>query len=213
MINLESSDIAAIMVEVSEDSQDSLDNKLDIINQSIEQANILHQVGFRQDEREIQTIWKARKGVLPTIAGQRPNGSNVLIEDIAVNIADLPGLITDVKQLFIKYNYSNAAIFGHVLAGNIHFVLTPDFNDEKQLIEYDEFMQEITSLVAEKYNGSLKAEHGSGRNISPFAIVEWGDKCLNIMWRIKKLLILKILLTLMLNLLKIRVCILRISKN
>ncbi|WP_395167232.1 FAD-binding and (Fe-S)-binding domain-containing protein [Francisella salimarina] len=187
LINLESSDIAAIMVEVSEDSQDSLDNKLDIINQSIEQANILHQVGFRQDEREIQTIWKARKGVLPTIAGQRPNGSTVLIEDVAVNIADLPGLITDVKQLFIKYNYSNAAIFGHVLAGNIHFVLTPDFNDEKQLIEYDEFMQEITSLVAEKYNGSLKAEHGSGRNISPFAIVEWGDKCLNIMWRIKKL--------------------------
>ncbi|QUE30638.1 FAD-binding and (Fe-S)-binding domain-containing protein [Francisella philomiragia] len=187
LINFENTDTAAIMVEVSEDSQGSLDSKLDIVNQSIERANIVHQVGFRQDERDIQTMWKARKGILPTIAGQRPNGSTVLIEDIAVKISDLPSLITDVKELFIKYNYTNAAIFGHVLAGNIHFVLTPDFNDERQLIEYDQFMQDITSLVAEKYNGSLKAEHGSGRNISPFAIVEWGDKCLNIMWRIKKL--------------------------
>ncbi|CAB5720953.1 Fe-S oxidoreductase [Providencia rettgeri] len=48
-------------------------------------------------------------------------------------------------------------------------------------------MHELTTLVAKKYNGSLKAEHGSGRNISPFAIVEWGEKCWDIMWQIKNL--------------------------
>ncbi|MDE4992502.1 FAD-binding oxidoreductase, partial [Francisella tularensis subsp. holarctica] len=77
----------------------------------------------------------------------------------------MPNLISDVKELFVKYNYTNAAVFGHVLAGNIHFVLTPNFNDKIQLVEYDQFMHELTPLVEKKYNGSLKAEHGSGRNI------------------------------------------------
>ena len=62
--------------------------------------------------------------MLPTIAAQRPNSSSVLIEDIAINILDLPNLISDIKKLFVKYNFTNAAIFGHILAGNIHFVLT-----------------------------------------------------------------------------------------
>ncbi|MDE4984477.1 FAD-linked oxidase C-terminal domain-containing protein, partial [Francisella tularensis] len=79
----------------------------------------------------------------PTIAAQRPNGSSVLIEDIAVNILYLPNLISDVKELFVKYNYTNAAVFGHVLAGNIHFVLTPNFNDKNQLVEYYQFINEL----------------------------------------------------------------------
>lgn len=187
LIPLENPNIAAIMVELAEDTQEDLNNRLNIVNKCILETKIYHQVGFRKDESEMQVLWKARSGVLPTIAGQRPNGSSVLIEDIAVNILDLPNLITDVKELLNKYNYSNAAIFGHVLAGNIHFVLTPNFNNEKEVLEYDQFMHELTHLVAKKYNGSLKAEHGSGRNISPFAIVEWGKKCWDIMWQIKRL--------------------------
>ena len=58
----------------------------------------------------MQTIWKARNGVLPTIAGQRPNGSSVLIEDIAVNIGDLPNLIIDLKKLLFKYDYTSEKI-------------------------------------------------------------------------------------------------------
>ncbi|MDE4982351.1 hypothetical protein NAI38_10095, partial [Francisella tularensis subsp. holarctica] len=86
-------------------------------------------------------------GVLPTIAAQRPNGSRELMEDIAVKILDLPNLISDVKEIFVKYNYTNAAVFGHVLAGNIHCVLTPNFNDKNQIVEYDQFMHELTTLV------------------------------------------------------------------
>ncbi|WP_150467450.1 FAD-binding and (Fe-S)-binding domain-containing protein [Francisella sp. SYW-9] len=187
LIPLEDENIAAIMVELAEKDPQALELKLTKVESYIKQTNIIHQVGFRKDENEIQTLWKTRNGVLPTVAGQRPDGTSVLIEDIAVNILDLANLIKDVKKMFIKYNYSNAAIFGHVLAGNIHFVLTPNFNNENEVIEYDKFMHELTSLVAKKYNGSLKAEHGSGRNISPFAIVEWGEKCWDIMWQIKSL--------------------------
>lgn len=136
------------MVELAEDSHQKLAAHLNAVNQCIDTANILYQVGFKSDEQQMQTLWKARNGVFPTIAAQRPNGSSVLIEDIAVNILDLPNLISDVKELFVKYNYTNAAIFGHVLAGNIHFVLTPNFNDDEQVLVYDNFMHEITRLVA-----------------------------------------------------------------
>lgn len=187
LIPLTNQDTAAIMVELAEENKEKLQETLNTVDAIINDANITHQVGFKTDEIQMQTLWKTRNGVLPTIAGARPNGTTVLIEDIAVNILDLPALIVDLKEMFVKYDYDNAAIFGHVLAGNIHFVLTPNFNNNDELINYDNFMKELTDVVAGKYNGSLKAEHGSGRNISPFAIVEWGDKCWDVMWQIKKL--------------------------
>ncbi|GAB4221842.1 MAG: FAD-binding and (Fe-S)-binding domain-containing protein [Francisella sp.] len=187
LINLDDSNIAAIMVEFAAENSQTLASLLDKVNECINSSNIHYQVGFISDEEQMQLLWRVRNGVLPSVAAQRPVGSSVLIEDIAVEINDLPSLVSDLKDLFVKYNYTNAAIFGHVLAGNIHFVLTPNFADKKQFDEYDKFMHHLTTLVAKKYNGSLKAEHGSGRNIAPFAIVEWGDKCWNIMWQIKNL--------------------------
>ncbi|WP_234393414.1 FAD-binding and (Fe-S)-binding domain-containing protein [Francisella adeliensis] len=187
LIPLVDQNTAAIMVELAEENQQKLQQKLKTVESIIDGAEITHQVGFKTDEVQMQTLWKTRNGVLPTIAGARPDGTTVLIEDIAVNILDLPALIVDLKKMFVKYSYNNAAIFGHVLAGNIHFVLTPNFNNKDELINYDNFMKELTDVVAGKYNGSLKAEHGSGRNISPFAIVEWGEKCWDIMWQIKSL--------------------------
>lgn len=177
----------AIMVELTGANESELLHKLTAVNKIITNSNILHQTGFTQDKAISEILWQARKGVLPTIAGQRPLGSSVLIEDVAVTIEQLARLIVDLRQMFIKYAYSNAAIFGHVLSGNIHFVLTPNFTNPEELHNYELFMNEFTILVAQKYGGSLKAEHGSGRNIAPFAKLEWGDECWNIMWQIKEL--------------------------
>lgn len=188
LIELPDDSYAAIMIEVTSESPEELQNKISSINNIIENTKVHHQLGFLTDSTTMATIWKARSGVLPTIAGQRPLGSSVIIEDVAVEINLLPQLIQDVRSLCNEYGFDNAAIFGHVLAGNIHFVITPNFANEAELIAYDNFMHEFTKLVANKFNGSLKAEHGSGRNISPFAIVEWGEKCWNLMWEIKNLL-------------------------
>lgn len=177
----------AIMIELAAASADELKLKLAQVEAVIQQSIILQQTGFTQDPKLAATLWQARKGVLPTIAGQRPIGSSVLIEDVAVEIKLLPALIGDLRAMFERYGYANAAIFGHVLAGNIHFVLTPNFTIAAELQAYDQFMHEFTTLVAEKYHGSLKAEHGSGRNIAPFALLEWGQQSWDIMWRIKEL--------------------------
>ena len=188
LIELPDENYAAIMVAVDAENQDHLEQKITAIDQFINTSKVYHQLGFSSNQETMATLWKARGGVLPTIAGKRPLGSTVIIEDVAVSIELLPELIHEMRNLFERYNFKNAAIFGHVLSGNIHFVITPNFNNEEELRGYDAFMHEFTALVASKFNGSLKAEHGSGRNISPFAVVEWGEKCWDLMWEIKHLL-------------------------
>lgn len=177
----------AIMIELAATNIDELNIKLSFVERVIASNKILHQTGFTQDKSLAAILWQARKGVLPTIAGQRPIGSSVLIEDVAVEIKFLPALIQDLRIMFVRYGYATAAIFGHVLDGNIHFVLTPNFTIAAELTAYDQFMHEFTELVANKYHGSLKAEHGSGRNVAPFARLEWGEQCWEIMWRIKEI--------------------------
>jgi D-lactate dehydrogenase len=48
-------------------------------------------------------------------------------------------------------------------------------------------MDEMTSMVVDKYDGSLKAEHGTGINMAPFVQREWGEKAYGVMRRIKML--------------------------
>jgi D-lactate dehydrogenase len=36
-------------------------------------------------------------------------------------------------------------------------------------------MRDLVEMVVEKYDGSLKAEHGTGINMAPFVRREWGD--------------------------------------
>ena len=48
-------------------------------------------------------------------------------------------------------------------------------------------MHELVDLIVDKYDGSLKAEHGTGINMAPFVKREWGSTATEIMWRIKEL--------------------------
>lgn len=188
LVDLPDDSYAAIMIEVESDSNKDLQEKISKINNVLKTTNVMHQLGFVSDEQTIETLWEARNGTFPCVAGQRPLGSSVLVEDVAVQIELLPDLINDMRGLLIQHGFGKAAIFGHVLSGNIHFVLTPNFANPNEVQAYDDFMHAFTQLVATKFNGSLKAEHGSGRNVSPFAVVEWGKKCWDLMWDIKALL-------------------------
>lgn len=183
-----SSDTCAMLIEVSGANQTELENKIFILQQLINTHSIQSQIKFSQDPDIYAQLWELRKGILPTIGGNRPSGSTVVIEDIAVEIQQLAELTHDLRQLFIQYNYTNAAIFGHILAGNIHFVFTPRFDSPVDLNNYKQFMQQMCGLVATKYQGSLKAEHGCGRNIAPFVELEWGKTAYALMWQIKHLL-------------------------
>ena len=48
-------------------------------------------------------------------------------------------------------------------------------------------MAGLVELIVDKYDGSLKAEHGTGINMAPYVEREWGQKATELMWRVKQL--------------------------
>src|SRR5690606_5794609 len=128
-----------------------------------------------------------RKGMFPAVGAVREVGTTVIIEDVAFPVEDLAAGVRDLQALFDKYAYSEAIIFGHALEGNLHFVFTQGFDSQQEIDRYGAFMDDVAELVAVKYQGSLKAEHGTGRNMAPYVELEWGKDGYALMQKIKAL--------------------------
>ncbi|WP_046158449.1 FAD-binding and (Fe-S)-binding domain-containing protein [Chromobacterium vaccinii] len=143
--------------------------------------------GFSRDARECETYWALRKGLFPAVGAARPVGTTVVIEDVAFPILQLADGVAKLTALFDRHGYDEALLFGHALDGNLHFVFAPGFESPAEVDRYEAFMQDVSDLVAGEYDGSLKAEHGTGRNVAPFVRQEWGAAAWNIMRRIKAL--------------------------
>ena len=179
---------AALLIETRSDTHDGLSNNIHRIQTALQPINTLGDVAFTDAPTEYARLWKIRKGMFPSVGAVRKIGTAVVIEDIAFPVPRLAEGTVELQQLFIKHGYHNAIIFGHALEGNLHFVITPDFGDEKEIVRYHAFMDELCHMVVEKYDGSLKAEHSTGRNIAPYVELEWGEEAYRLMRRIKQLL-------------------------
>ena len=79
-------------------------------------------------------------------------------------------------------------IFGHASAGNLHFLVTPWLRDAADVQRFDAFLRDVVAVVTERFDGSLKAEHGTGRNIAPFVETEWGATITGHMRAVKRLI-------------------------
>jgi D-lactate dehydrogenase len=66
-------------------------------------------------------------------------------------------------------------------------MLTPDFAKPEDVERYEAFMAKLVELIVGKYDGSLKAEHGTGINMAPYVEREWGKAATELMWRVKRL--------------------------
>ena len=116
----------------------------------------------------------------------RPKGTSVIIEDVAFDVKHLAAAAADLQQLFQKHGYYEGVVYGHALAGNFHFIITPKFATEADIQQFDAFMQDVATMVIEKYDGSMKAEHGTGRAVAPFVEREWGSEAYGLMKEIKQ---------------------------
>jgi D-lactate dehydrogenase len=130
-------------------------------------------------------LWKTRKGIFPAIASRRPPGTSVLIEDVAVPVDHLADAVEELRKILDRNGYQDGAIFGHAKDGNLHFVISQSFNEQASVSRYQKMMNEVVDLIAHRFEGSLKAEHGTGRNMAPFVELEWGSEAYRMMKRIK----------------------------
>src|SRR5262249_2296618 len=123
----------------------------------------------------------------PSVGSFRRPGTSVLIEDVAFAVESLAAAVRDLQALFGKHGYDDGIVFGHAKDGNIHFVITQSFDTAAEVDRYASFMDGGVDLVVRRYDGSLKAEHGTGRNMAPFVAAEWGSDAYAIMEEIKRL--------------------------
>lgn len=144
-------------------------------------------IDLSTDEHRSHALWDIRKGFFTSGGAARPKGTSMLTEDVAAPIERLAEFVVDMRNLLDSHGYEDAIIFGHALAGNLHFQMSDNFAEAGAADKFDAFNQDLSQLVSIRYGGSLKAEHGTGRAIAPFVEAEWGAKAYAIMHRIKAL--------------------------
>lgn len=183
-LNLEA---AGLLIECQAESKTELSQQIQAIEKSLKNFTPINEVSFTSDKKITEDLWNLRKGLFPSVAAFREKGTSVIIEDVAFPINQLAAGTRDLQKLLFKYNYHQAVIFGHALDGNLHFVFTQNFSAEEEIKRYQLFIDEMSKLLTMKYKGSLKAEHGTGRNMAPFVELEWGKQAYQLMSEIKSL--------------------------
>ena len=180
-----SPEAAALLVETRAHSQEELLHNIDKVKLSLLGIPTVFPIEFTDIPAEYNLLWNIRKGLFPSVGAMRKTGTTVIIEDVAFPLETLAPATLELQELFKKFGYEEAVIFGHALEGNLHFVFTQDFGTTAEVERYDQFMKELVSMVVDKYDGSLKAEHGTGRNMAPFVEKEWGTQAYELMKEIK----------------------------
>lgn len=177
----------ALLVETRAPSKDELNKNIEIILDTLKDITPELPLAFTDKVEEYTLFWKIRKGLFPAVGAVRESGTTVIIEDVAYPIEDLADATLELQDMFKKHGYNEAIIFGHALEGNLHFVFTQAFEEQREIKRYEEFMADVANQVAVKYKGSLKAEHGTGRNMAPFVELEWGSDAYELMKSIKQI--------------------------
>ena len=177
--------LTAILTETKAVTHEQLLEKIDKIKECLSQFSLYIPAEFTEDPAVYGKYWAIRSGIFPSVGGTRPVGTSCLIEDVAFHIEDLPEATVKLQKLIADHGYSDACIYGHAFEGNYHFILNQSFKSESEVKRYEEMMRAVARLVVEEYDGSLKAEHGTGRNMAPFVKYEWRDKAYEVMKELK----------------------------
>jgi D-lactate dehydrogenase len=181
-------DGAALLVETRAADAALLRSQIAVLEATLAAVPTYAPARFSTDATECARYWAVRKGMFPSVGAVRPAGTTVIIEDVAFPVERLAEATLELQALMRDHGYAEGIIFGHALEGNLHFVFTQGFDEPAEVERYADFMQAVTELVVDRYDGSLKAEHGTGRNMAPFVEREWGTQAYALMRRIKALL-------------------------
>jgi D-lactate dehydrogenase len=177
---------AALLVEFGGDDEAELDDAEGRATAAIDGLQLIRAPEFHRDEETIEVDWTVREGLGSLVGRMRPPGTALIAEDVCVRPERTADLAKDLQALLAEHGFP-PGVGGHASAGNLHFALTPDFSKADDLRRYERFMEGLIELVIDRYDGSLKAEHGTGLNMAPFVEREWGAKATELMRRVKLL--------------------------
>ncbi|WP_148251957.1 FAD-binding and (Fe-S)-binding domain-containing protein [Aidingimonas lacisalsi] len=178
---------AALLIDVRGDTEATLAAREAQVHAALEGTQTLEPLTFTRDRQSYELFWRIRKGLFPAVGAVRETGTTVVIEDVVFPVERLDEGVLALTDIFHEHGYQNAILFGHALEGNLHFVFPQGFEKPGEVERYQSLMDEVANLVGVEYGGSLKGEHGTGRNMAPYVELEWGADAYALMWRIKAL--------------------------
>ncbi|MCL1141647.1 FAD-binding and (Fe-S)-binding domain-containing protein [Shewanella gaetbuli] len=178
---------AILLIECRANDNETLQQYTQDVITKIAHIQTERPIEFSSDPAVFSKYWAMRSGLFPIIGGERPKGTSVIIEDVAFELEHLAEAAADLTELFLKHGYPEGVIYGHALAGNFHFIITPKFATQADIDTFHAFMQDVAEMVINKYDGSMKAEHGTGRAVAPFVEMEWGTDAYTLMKQIKQI--------------------------
>ncbi|MCB0658857.1 MAG: FAD-binding oxidoreductase [Saprospiraceae bacterium] len=179
---------SAILCEFQQSTPAALEMQYDAAGPVFAGLPLIMPPQFTRDPEEQALLWKIRKGMYPSVAGMRAKGTSALLEDITFPVERLGDAVIDIQALFKKHGYRQGIIFGHAKDGNLHFVVSQSFATDKDIADYERFNDDLFHMVLQKYDGSLKGEHSSGRAVSAYIPKEWGPEAYRIMQELKALI-------------------------
>ena len=177
---------AVLLVEFGADSDAELDGYLERAAGVLSSHPTIRPIEFTREPAEVELAWRVREGLHGLIGRLRPPGTALIVEDVCVAPERIAEGARDLQALLGEHGFL-PGVAGHASAGNLHFMLTPDFAKQEDLERYEAFMSKLVELIVGKYDGSLKAEHGTGINMAPYVEREWGERATELMWRVKRL--------------------------
>ena len=177
---------AALLVEFPGEDEATLDEHERRAAELIAGHELIREPDFRRDPETIEMYWRVREGLHGLVGQMRAPEAALIVEDVCVPPARIAEAAEDIRALLGEHGFLTG-VAGHASAGNLHFMLTPDFSKEEDRERYDAFISKLVDVVLDKYDGSLKAEHGTGINMAPYVEREWGEKATELMWRVKRL--------------------------
>jgi D-lactate dehydrogenase len=177
---------AVLLVEFGAEDEAGLDDYVARAAEIAGSRETIRPIDFSRDPEAIELAWRVREGLHGLIGKLRLPGTALIVEDVCVPPERIAEGARDLQALLGRHGFL-PGVAGHASAGNLHFMLTPDFGKQEDLERYEAFMSGLVELIVDKYDGSLKAEHGTGINMAPYVEREWGEKATELMWRVKRL--------------------------
>jgi D-lactate dehydrogenase len=187
---------AGLLVEFQTATAEELDDVQACAEPVLAGLPLTRDAGLTREPAARASLWALRSGLYTAVAAARPSGTTALLEDVSVPVTTLPSTCDGLTELFDRHGYEGSVIFGHAKDGNIHFLINERFGasgatgdgdrDEAALERYRVFTDEMVDLVLGQ-DGTLKAEHGTGRIMTPFVRRQYGDELYGVMQQLKGL--------------------------
>ena len=108
--------------------------------------DLIREPEFTRDAETIELYWRVREGMHGLVGKMRAPGHGADRRGRLRAAAAHRRAAKDLQALLGEHGFLTG-VAGHASAGNLHFMLTPDFSKPEDRERYDAFMEGLIELV------------------------------------------------------------------